>query len=101
MCRKNKFESVVKCMTATLGSIGKPFTVKMRTGVKIGKYFAHTLIPFCKNTGVSMLTVSFNTILICSTTDEFYKGNVVAIIDTRHTLLVTWQNQGSTIFEIS
>ena len=55
MCRKNKFQSVVRCMTGYLNSIGKPFTVKMRTEIKVGKNFAHELIPFCRDNSVDMV----------------------------------------------
>ncbi|CAG7826266.1 unnamed protein product, partial [Allacma fusca] len=57
MNRKKKFQTMVKTMTSYMGSLGKPFTVKMRTGIKIDKNFAHTLIPFCRDSGVSMVTL--------------------------------------------
>lgn len=57
MCRTNKFHSMVKGMSKVLASQDKPFTVKMRTGVKLDKNIAHTLIEYCRDNGVSAVTV--------------------------------------------
>ncbi len=57
MCRTNKFNSLVKGMTKTLAAIDKPFTVKMRTGIKLEKNIAHTYIEYCRDAGVAAVTV--------------------------------------------
>jgi len=57
LCRTNIFQSTINCMTAVVGSKGKLFTVKMRTGIQKDKNVAHTLIPFCRESGVAMVTL--------------------------------------------
>lgn len=58
MCRGNKFHSLVKGMTKVLAAKDKAFTVKMRTGIKMDKNIAHSYVEFCRDNGVSAVTVS-------------------------------------------
>jgi tRNA-dihydrouridine synthase len=58
MTRTNKFQSFVRGMTSVLSARDKPFTVKMRTGIKLDKNIAHSLIEFCRDNGVAAVTVS-------------------------------------------
>lgn len=58
MCRVNKFQTMVKSMVAVLKGYGKPFTVKMRRGVTMDKNIAHNFISYCRDAGVSLVTVS-------------------------------------------
>jgi len=57
MCREKKFNSTVKIMAYYMNSCGKPFTVKIRTGIKNNVNLAHQLIPLCKEAGVGLVTV--------------------------------------------
>lgn len=57
MCRANKFHTMVKSMVSVLGGYGKPFTVKMRKGVTMDKNIAHNFVSYCRDSGVSLVTV--------------------------------------------
>ena len=58
MDRRTRFESIVRGMTAVSSC---PVTVKMRTGVHNRNWNAHKLLPWLKDCGVAMATVSMAT----------------------------------------
>ncbi|ODM97729.1 tRNA-dihydrouridine(47) synthase [NAD(P)(+)]-like [Orchesella cincta] len=57
MNRFNKFNAMVRSMVSVLGGQGKPFTVKMRKGVHMDKNIADKFILYCRNAGVSLVTL--------------------------------------------
>ena len=52
--RKSRLESILSAMKAT-SSV--PFTVKIRTGVTMGRKTAHTLLPLFQSYGASLVTL--------------------------------------------